>query len=478
MNKKSIYAIFAKRTVFLLVLFIAATFYLLADTEEIAVQLRFYEGMEENGNNSGIVISSYYQKKSTDDTILPFVEVNAETEKLKEIYNLKDVKPIGNYDVVLRNGRAVRIFTDIVMSGKKLAFRVAPVREKTDRFAIKLFEGSDKNVLLESEIIVPEEKTAVYGFKDSKEKIYFLAFNRKKEIEFADLKKGKTVESPRLVMQIEPEYPRVALKARISGDVLLIGSTDIEGNVINTRIIQGHPLFRQAVINSIRNWKYVPWKVNGVQKRVYFSVIAMFRLSRESITNIKKESQLALKNYKPRVKGLKPENGLPRIMELITVFGDEMKPKSRELPPQSKESTLRDKLRAKDIESPKLVRRIEPIYPEVALKVKIEGNVILRLFTDSDARIIDVKPLSGHPLLAKASINAIMKWKYTPWNIDGVQKPVEANIILIFRLKKIPENQIDSQIKSVIKTHTNLLGKSKPTGEPPRLMEVIIVEGE
>jgi hypothetical protein len=98
--------------------------------------------------------------------------------------------------------------------------------------------------------------------------------------------------------------------------------------------------------------------------------------------------------------------------------------------------------------------------------------------TDDAGKTVAVKALSGHPELVEAATANILKWKYTPWIIDGAVKPVEANIIVIFRLKIKTADEIDAQVDAALKANADVLGKRKPAGQIPRLMEVVVVEGE
>jgi len=450
----------------------------LSASDDIAVQLRFYQGLNENGSNPGIIVSSYYQKKTSDDTVFPFVEIDKETQKLKEIYKLKEVKPIGNYDLVLKNNKAIKIYTNIEMSGKKLGFKLIPVPDQKDRFGIKLFTVEDEKILMESDIVIPEEKTAVLGFKDSEEKIYFVAFNRKKESDFSVLKNAKTVESPKLVNRIEPAYPTVLAKEKLQGEVVLIGQTDLEGKVIDAKVLKGNPLLNVLTLDAVKKWSYTPWKIDGVTKAVDFSMIFMYRLTKDTGEAFEKDCDAVIKRYKELLKEYKPQNGIPRLMELVTVIGEINPPGAPGSPKEPKEPTLAQQLHAKSVEPPKLIRRPEPVYPENALKTKIEGNVVLRLVTDNSGKAAEVKTLSGRPELSKAATDAISKWKYIPWKIDGEAKPIEANIIVIFRLNIKNAAEIDAQVDAALKASADVLGKRKPAGQIPRIMEVVVVEGE
>ena len=58
-----------------------------------------------------------------------------------------------------------------------------------------------------------------------------------------------------------------------------------------------------------------------------------------------------------------------------------------------------------DVKPPKLVRRIEPDYPEIARQARIEGVVILEATTDVFGRVTGVRVLRSVPLLDEAAID-------------------------------------------------------------------------
>jgi TonB family protein len=60
------------------------------------------------------------------------------------------------------------------------------------------------------------------------------------------------------------------------------------------------------------------------------------------------------------------------------------------------------------------------IYPPAAKKAGIQGNVRLRVTIDKDGSVMDIRVLSGHPQLVKASLEAVSQWRYAPSNEDRV----------------------------------------------------------
>jgi TonB family protein len=60
----------------------------------------------------------------------------------------------------------------------------------------------------------------------------------------------------------------------------------------------------------------------------------------------------------------------------------------------------------------KSVKTVPPIYPAIAVKMRVEGPVKLAATIDPDGTVSDVKVVSGHALLVQAAVEAVKKWKY------------------------------------------------------------------
>ena len=86
------------------------------------------------------------------------------------------------------------------------------------------------------------------------------------------------VRPPKLIKRVSPEYPQVALTARVPGVVVIEASTDIYGLVKEARVISGNPLFHEAALEAVRQWRYEPYYVNGIPRPVRFTVTITFSL--------------------------------------------------------------------------------------------------------------------------------------------------------------------------------------------------------
>jgi periplasmic protein TonB len=83
----------------------------------------------------------------------------------------------------------------------------------------------------------------------------------------------------------------------------------------------------------------------------------------------------------------------------------------------------------------RLIRKIEPAYPELAKRARVQGRVVLIVNVDEEGNVSDIKISSGHPLLNDAAITAVKQWKYSPTLLNGEPVPVIATVTVIFNLK-------------------------------------------
>jgi TonB family protein len=62
----------------------------------------------------------------------------------------------------------------------------------------------------------------------------------------------------------------------------------------------------------------------------------------------------------------------------------------------------------------KVQRRVQPVYPELAKRMRIGGTVHVEVTVAADGSVTDTKTLSGNRMLAPAAEDAIRKWKFVP----------------------------------------------------------------
>jgi protein TonB len=87
-----------------------------------------------------------------------------------------------------------------------------------------------------------------------------------------------------------------------------------------------------------------------------------------------------------------------------------------------------------EIESPTLLHRVNPEYPQIAINAKIEGVVILEATVDADGAVSHVRVLRSAPLLDSAAIDAVKQWRYSPLQLNGRAQPFILTVTVSFNL--------------------------------------------
>jgi TonB family protein len=59
-------------------------------------------------------------------------------------------------------------------------------------------------------------------------------------------------------------------------------------------------------------------------------------------------------------------------------------------------------------------QRVPPVYPELAKRMKITGEVTVQATVDPDGKVTDAKAVSGSKTLSLAAEDAVRKWKFVP----------------------------------------------------------------
>jgi TonB family protein len=62
----------------------------------------------------------------------------------------------------------------------------------------------------------------------------------------------------------------------------------------------------------------------------------------------------------------------------------------------------------------KIVSKVVPDYPELARKMQITGTVRVEVTVASNGKAKFTQVVGGSPVLAKAAVDAIEKWKWAP----------------------------------------------------------------
>jgi protein TonB len=81
-----------------------------------------------------------------------------------------------------------------------------------------------------------------------------------------------------------------------------------------------------------------------------------------------------------------------------------------------------------------LTKKVPPEYPAEARHDHIEGDVVLKAIIGTDGLVTDLTLESGPPVLGQAAMDAVKKWKYKPYLLNGQPVEIETQVVVNFEL--------------------------------------------
>lgn len=93
------------------------------------------------------------------------------------------------------------------------------------------------------------------------------------------IKASEGVTAGYLVLHAQPQYPRAAVLARVSGAVVLEAVIGRDGSIQNLHVVSGHPLLINAAMDAVSRWRYRPYLLNGEPVEVETRITVNFKLA-------------------------------------------------------------------------------------------------------------------------------------------------------------------------------------------------------
>jgi TonB family protein len=87
---------------------------------------------------------------------------------------------------------------------------------------------------------------------------------------------GSEFVKPRMLREVQPEYPELARQQHIHGVVIVEVHINRAGRVTEARVVTGHPLLKEAALVAVRQWLYEPFKFAGEPVEAFTTVAISF----------------------------------------------------------------------------------------------------------------------------------------------------------------------------------------------------------
>ena len=112
-------------------------------------------------------------------------------------------------------------------------------------------------------------------------------------------------------------------------------------------------------------------------------------------------------------------------------FGDAHQPPAPRVVPAAPKAPVR---LSGQIASGLLIRKVMPQYPPLARTMRLSGTVVLAATIAKDGTIANLRVVSGPAMLQQAALEAVSRWRYRPYLLNGEPVDVETSVNVIFSL--------------------------------------------
>ncbi len=83
-------------------------------------------------------------------------------------------------------------------------------------------------------------------------------------------------------------------------------------------------------------------------------------------------------------------------------------------------------------EGAKLIKKVEPAYPDAARKAHISGTVGAQVTIGTNGEVSDVRFVQGNSMFKDAVIDAVWQWQYSPPYLNGENDQLTATVRVVF----------------------------------------------
>ncbi len=89
----------------------------------------------------------------------------------------------------------------------------------------------------------------------------------------------------------------------------------------------------------------------------------------------------------------------------------------------------------KGYKEPRVIFGPDPVYPLLARQARVSGAVVIDAVIDTQGNVVEMRAVSGNPLLVMAAMQTLRQWKYEPTIIGGQAFPVRLLVTITFERK-------------------------------------------
>jgi TonB family protein len=231
-----------------------------------------------------------------------------------------------------------------------------------------------------------------------------------------------------LLRRVLPHYPQEAREERVQGSVVLKLTISPEGNARDVSLISGDPLLAPAAIGAVELWKYRPFMLNEQAIEVETQTVVNFKLETPEDPGEVSSPDLL------------PQAGSGIAGDAAGgIADDQLAGAGRAIISSApattyKIATLQRVRVSQRVSAGLLVKKVNPEYPLEARQGRIQGTVLLHVLISKAGDVAKLAVVSGDPLLAPAAIDAVKRWNYKLYLLNGNPVEGDTQILINFTL--------------------------------------------
>lgn len=355
------------------------------------IKLNFF-GPAAAGKAGASVTTSFHLASMVQRNLQVKFTTEAMLAELRRTFNAADVSLLAAGDLHWASDGEATVMQLVQIDGRDYAIGLTPLpRPGAVNVKVAVVEKSPgkrlENVLLDTEVVLPDGEVAMLGFRDPQERSFFIAFY----VQGRDEEFGRGAvrlageKRPKIIRKVNPVYPDEARKKGLQGMVVVEAVLGKDGRVKAARLVSSpEPLLAQAALEAVKKWEYEPYvSAKGCQELLFTVTIAF-----------------ALQD------------------------GD-------------KKAAAAAPIRQEESPRPKVIKKVSPAYPEAALQEKLQGTVVIEIQINEKGQVQTARILeSASPVLNEAALKAVKQWEYEPFVKDGKAVPVAFTVTMAFVLNK------------------------------------------
>lgn len=140
-------------------------------------------------------------------------------------------------------------------------------------------------------------------------------------------------------------------------------------------------------------------------------------VSQSAVSNAAKLQQMPAPTLGHSNLALSTVQDLPSVQPVLP-------PAPLPLPPGPTDSAAKnvvpDSMRTTAAIPPLLVRKVQPIYPDLARRMNLAGTVHVAIVVDTSGKVASAEAIDGSPALRGAAELAVKQWRFRPSTMNGI----------------------------------------------------------